>query len=279
MAKIGAVPQTQGRPVCFTLDLEEDYGGMLPDYRYECTDSFPEVVAHFERWKAPLSVFVAGNLLRNRPAVISPYPMLDLHSHGDGHAPHAQARRRQTREANIRNGLTTFREFFGRASVGYRAPFGFLEPSDFAVLQESGVRFDGSLFPGWHISGFHPFRTSRPYPVPGQELWEIPITAVPFLRIPCSFSYVKLIGVKVFLALLRWKPADCPIVFDFHLHDLVSTRATETFSPFWKRIYGSATLVASLRMLEEIASGLQAQGGRFISLSRLYAELMGARHA
>jgi peptidoglycan/xylan/chitin deacetylase (PgdA/CDA1 family) len=258
---------------CLTLDLEEDNGGISKNVTYESLEIFPELVGRLAEAGAPLTIFVAGNFLENQGERLRPFLSQEFHSHGYWHPPLGEANNPGVRRENIRKGIAAFKTYCGRDSVGYRAPYGYLEASDFELLAEQGVRFDASFFPGVHVSGFHFFRSDRPFVDRKTGIVEIPMSAFPLLRFPYSFSYLNLVGRRFFQWPLRRGWARSPFVFDFHLHDLESSLGGENLSFVWKLIYRQKNFSDSWEKMRELIQSFQDAGGTFTTLGQLHNDM------
>jgi len=258
------------RLAAITLDLEEDHAGFYDILSYEATASLPEMVGWFEKNRIPLSIFVAGNFIERNSQILEGLSSPEFHSHGYWHPPLDRMWQTEVRQRNIRDGIAAFESFFKRKPAGYRAGCGAIKEEDFALLKESGVEFDSSFFTGIHVSGIHLFRSSRPrwYSPPG--FVEIPISAHPLFRFPLSLSYMKLIGPALFSFPQQIGWGLHPLVFDFHLHDLVETSKTKALSPFWKWVYERG---AAGKVMLDWISMVRDQGVEFVSMNQLNARL------
>ncbi len=253
-----------------SLDLEEDHAGLTPELRYEAVARLPELVSWFAQQQIPLTIFVAGNFLEKQGRVLEGLTYPEFHSHGYWHPPHQTMWRDEIRHHNIRQGLAAFESFFKRKTQGYRAGCGILKESDFSILVESGVKFDSSFFTGINVSGFHLFRSDCPRWYKSLSFLEIPISRHVLAQVPVSMAYMKLMGSSLFSLPQRFDIGLRPLVFNFHLHDLVETSSVRSFSPFWRWIYsrGDAQM-----LLQEWLFKLKESGLRFVSMNQLYETL------
>jgi peptidoglycan/xylan/chitin deacetylase (PgdA/CDA1 family) len=260
----------------FTLDLEEDHAGLSGGIAYDALPVLEEIVPSLREAGAPLSVFVAGNFLERSGRSPSSLPPADYHSHAYSHLTRKLLGQRPLRRDNILRGLAAFEDFFGRRSLGYRAPCGVLDEMDLSLLAREGVRFDSSYFPGVHVGGLHPERSVRPHRFPDCGLVEIPVSRHPFLPCPFSLSYMNLLGEGLFLGTAKGRAWPRPLVFNFHLHDLVETSTGKGLPLLWRMIYhrrpspGKAGTV-----LGEFAESLKRRGYRLVSMEEIFNRLAG----
>jgi peptidoglycan/xylan/chitin deacetylase (PgdA/CDA1 family) len=257
-----------GRWAVLSLDLEEDHAGLTRDLEYQALEALPLLVQKLAEQNVPLTVFVAGNFLEKKGSVLRGISSVEFYSHGYCHPPLAEARQHDVRQRFLKKGLEVFEDFFQKPPLGYRAPYGIIDVSDLELLARSGVRFDSSFFPGPHVSGFHLGRGAKPLFYPELDLMEFPVAPHPLFRLPFGLSYAKLLGGRLFYGAGRLGPPPNPLIFDFHLHDLVPTAAAQSLSVPWKWIYASSR-ASYWELLDGFLNFARGRGYVFISMGEL----------
>lgn len=122
---------------------------------------------------------------------------------------------------------TLFEQSFGLKAVGYKSPAYGIAPAILAHLEEQGYRYDSSVFPNtfgpvvkaaqqyWlrYRKGKSEFGDLRAACAPHRPYWpsrddlysrgtmklvELPVSAMPMLRLPFHFSFVNVGGLKLY---------------------------------------------------------------------------------
>lgn len=148
---------------------------------------------------------------------------------------------------NIAESSEALAEFLGKPVAGFRAPGYDMDSEGLSLLEEHGYLYDSSVFPTsvtvllsvyqrllagrsqtsypWLNQLFAPCGPYRPastslYRGGGRRILEIPVTVLPGLRLPLSFSYGAILGAwylrgGLWLAIRSGRPVN----FLFHLLD------------------------------------------------------------
>jgi polysaccharide deacetylase family protein (PEP-CTERM system associated) len=164
--------------VAFIADLLEDHG---------CRGTF----------------FVLGEVAEQRPELIA-----DLASRGHEIASHGYSKahpdlRTMDREA-VSEEVVPAREILedvtGQEIVGYRAPAFAMDEDVLSVVRDAGHEYDSSLVPSRRIPGFYGTADAPRHPFPAEEWYgvdgitEFPVTVAPYVRLPLSGAWLRLLG-------------------------------------------------------------------------------------
>lgn len=270
------------RIACLTLDFEQDYGDLLEEPSHEGLEHVPELVNFFKEKGIPLTCFVQGSLLETHPAQIKQLSALDvefeLHSYS-----HPSPKESNT-EFEIKRGKEAYKRFFGKEPIGYRAPLGVINGSDYEILASHRFKFDSSIFPSIRPDTFNNSRKpTKPYFLDNLRVVEFPLTVFSsIIRIPVALSYIKLFG-KSYFYLLEIFPLPNLIIFCFHLHDLFQLSSsrriplekyTLIYKRIFKRIYQGGK--EGLPVLSKLVAILQRKRYTFSKLTDVYE--MISRH-
>lgn len=256
-----------------TLDLECDYGTAIEDNAYEALGGVRELAALLERFDVPLSCFLQTEVLDVAPEAVAELERCDstveFHAHSHTHP------RRDTADVpfEVDESVGRIRDRFGTSPVGFRFPDGWIDPSDYEVLGDHGVDFSSSVFPSLRPGRFNNLQQSRrPFYCRSSDVLELPFSVLSkYLPVPVSLSYLKLLGTP-FSRLLYSTPPET-IVFDFHMHDLV-TPSTFDRLPFQYRAIYSRNKHMGFGILAEFISTLQALGYSFVPINEVYEEVI-----
>ena len=266
------------RLACFTLDFERDFGRRLGDY--EAFDLLTNDSA-FARLKAicqgggvKITAFIVGQLLDEHPEMIERLSELDvefeLHSYSHRSDPPINP------PSEIERAVAAYHRYFGRSPQGYRAPYGRITDGEVRMLYEQGFRYDSSIFPSYRLGMYNNLRQPMtPYYHKHVPLLEIPVSAVPFVRLPVSLSYIKLLGWGAYRMLFDAFGLPRILVFSFHLHDLFAemSYACLHWSDRWRWMRNRSR---GFGILECFINYLRERGYEFVFLSRV-AEIVTAR--
>jgi peptidoglycan/xylan/chitin deacetylase (PgdA/CDA1 family) len=249
---------------CLTLDLEPDHAGraafMYEAWRKDRLDQMMDVLAEF---RAPLSAFVVGRSLEQKPEEISHLRARGVEFHLHSYS-HNLAEPDSARELD--EGMRVFQAAFGERPAGYRAPEGRISEEGLSRLAERGFLFDSSVFPAaWP----HPRYLGYPrtaYRAKPSNLLEIPIATAGRLRFLVTLSFIKLLGFPLYRRLIRRGSVPEPLIFDMHLHDLFVLPAFEQLPTFLKVAY-SRNRAEGFTLLRATLSLLRDAGYRFETMT------------
>ena len=265
-------PTTDRRKTaCITLDLESDWFVDEPGRTYLTVEFLPEYIELIRELGVPVTVFVVGRLLEERPDVVERLRTeldAEFHLHSYEHDPEMPRGFR----TDLRQGIEAFEAFFGCRPQGYRAPLGKLTASQLTTLDREGFAFDSSIFPSYRPRTYNNLTAPvEPYrPDNTEQLVELPVGVVPYFRIPTAQSYLKL-GGQPYLRLLDLVKLPDPLVFVSHLHDFFETEAIDSRSQPMKAIQ-QRNLQQSTTLFAALVDRLTRLGYRFRTVRDAYNE-------
>jgi len=263
--------QHHSKTACITLDLESDWFVDKPGRTYLTVENLDTYIELIQSVDVPVSVFVVGRLLEERPDVVERLNAAldaEFHLHSYAHDPEMSNGFR----SDLREGIAAFESFFGRRPRGYRAPLGKISAQQITTLDSEGFAFDSSIFPSYRPGAYNNLDApTTPYrPANTDELVEFPVGVIPYLRVPTAQSYLKL-GGRSYLRLLDLLAPPEPLVFVSHLHDFFETPANEYRSQPMKAIQ-QRNIDESATLFEEFIERLRAMGYEFRTIETLYSE-------
>ena len=261
------------RVVCFSLDLEPDFGG-----RTGTTEVFGDR-KNFERWAevvrrydVRLTTFVVGSLL-DRPSSEVDHiveRLADLGAEFELHAYTHDVTGRADQCEEIRLGKEAFRRRFGRDPLAYRATQGRISAGDLTTLGAEGFTYDSSIFPSLRPGVFNNLRfPAGPSYLAGPEIVELPVAVVPHLRLPVTLSYVKLLGLNVYRVVFRLFGLPPVLVFNFHLHDLFPVPAFDLL-PATHKLKWLFRRHRGVELFESCVKEILARGYQPLYMSELF---------
>jgi len=261
-----------------TLDLETAAPHVEPK---ECpllhdTELVAQLGEILHRHEAKLTAFVVGRVLDDAPDVVERVsaqldPEFELHSYSHNVAdPDSPAEIQRARDA--------YAAYFRREPMGYRAPWGRISREGIARLAEMGFRYDSSIFPSFRPGVFNNLRLpNRPFRYgngAGGSLVELPLAAVPTVRLVIGMSYLKFFGLGFYRALFSVFGMPNPLVFGMHLHDfrLHPEALAGADLPRWVKAYHGANVTKALDIFEAFLGYLRRRGYSFVHMSEAYEQ-------
>jgi hypothetical protein len=261
--------------IYFTLDLEHDYAGPAPYETYE-TLSNSILRARLEEivytYQLRLTVFATGRILDRYPEYVEFFQKLgaEIELHGYDHT---WVNPDLVRD--VEKGVKAYRSYFGRTPRGYRSQGGILSPNLIRALVAAGVLYDSSLIPSFRLGVYNNLHTqTQPHFYYNQPLLELPVAVIPRLRLPVLASYIRLLGLQTYRLLFKLFGRPSPLVFLFHLVDLVPVSIRKNLSPFLRSAYAIREH-QGLTYFEKTIRYFRSYGYRpdyMSSLSREYAQ-------
>ncbi|KKW39275.1 hypothetical protein A2454_02805 [Candidatus Peribacteria bacterium RIFOXYC2_FULL_55_14] len=266
---IDAFPRT----AVLTCDIEPDYGARTGTAALlEEEQPLNDVLAFCAAQKLPLSCFVVTSLLQGNKGGICVLRAANLDVHAHSHTHNTQQYRVSSAE-EMQKAQDVFSAFFGRPSLGYRAPQGVLYPGDIQALSGAGYAFDSSVFPS-RRRGLFDYRAlpTEPWMWRGGVL-ELPFAALAHSRRRVTVSMLKLRGRRFWQRQLR-EPAHWPHVFviDSHLHDFFTPGNFHHLPLAYRLAYGRRK-EQGFALLSWLVELLKGQGYRFVDMTSLCREL------
>ena len=105
----------------------------------------------------------------------------------------------------------------------------------------------------------------RDYP-----LMELPISTIPKIRFPISFSYIMLTGWSIYEWLFQKYGLPKIIIFNFHLHDIFKSEAYNNLSAYWRGLYKIIYKREPWKILKKFLQVLDQEGYTFMQMEKLY---------
>ena len=257
---------------CITLDLENNWKFESPDLQYLVFEHLDEYVELLDRLDVPLTVFVVGEVLEDRPDVARRLDAeldAEFHLHSYQHDMDNQV----SLENEIREGVRAFESVLGRAPDGYRAPRFIVDEGDLATLSDAGFAFDSSICPSYRPGVYNNLDLpTRPYyPNEAPDLLELPVSVHPWLRAPFEQSYLRLFG-RPYLEFLKRSPLPDLLVVNTHLHDYFHTAAHDHLGPI-RQVAFKRNIDDSVATFERFVDHLRDRGYRFRKLGDVSREI------
>lgn len=205
--------------ICYTLDLEKDYGRIN---EYSSTKNLDMFLGLLKKYHLKLTVFVTGQIIKERPDLIKRIQEsidceFNLHSYSH------EINRELTIQERIDDMIKAkkvYRDYFHKNPIGYRAPQGLISRRELDVLSREIFLYDSSLIPTYRPGLFNNLGEGDNFFYHENGLLEIPISRIPKTSIPFSLSYFQFLGWFLIKFLIRNFKKKSVLVFNLHLHNL-----------------------------------------------------------
>jgi hypothetical protein len=260
---------------CITMDVEPDIHSLAPVIDLFGDRKELELFGRiFNERSLPITAFVVTRLLEEAPHLIhtamKSLPIrFEVHSHS-----HRQDEPDSDRELDAAVGA--FERFFGRAPRGYRAPNGLISPAGLGRLSDRGFIYDSSVFPSYRFDEYSYNNLSSPiqpfiFKTP-REILEIPLGVIKGIRLVLCLSYIKLLGLSFYKALITLFGLPELVVFLCHPYDFTVTSSLHRIRG-WKRYAHARNANMAMPLFLSFVEMLQKQGYQFIYIDELIEKL------
>lgn len=261
--------------ICYTLDLEHDYAGITQNELYETLergdllDRFAEIVQRFD---IKLTIFITGRFLVSQRQWLEFFENLgaEFEMHGHNHVMFSPDFKNE-----VNKGLEMYQNVFGHKPKGYRSPGGVVDHHLYQLLVNEGIQYDSSLIPSYRIGTYNNINKS-PYPhkLHPFDLFELPIGVIPKVRLMVSASYIKLLGFPFYKLLFKIFGVTSPLVYLFHLVDIIPVNGRSQLSRFYRFAYGIREK-RGMDIFESTVSWFKSRGYQSIYMSTLHEKYSG----
>jgi hypothetical protein len=206
------------KTICFTIDVEPDFGNLLPKNKYYGKNHLSILKRIVEQYDIKITAFVTGKTLEDNPDIIDSLRSMraEIEQHSYFHLSSCDSKIN-----DIAQGIEAHKRLLGTLPTGYRAPKGIINKQELLYLEKRGIKFDSSIFPTVFPGRFNRLCfPTEPFNVEGSNIVEMPFATVPNVRIPISLSFMQLLGLKMFQYLFRVFGLPNLIVYDSHTFEL-----------------------------------------------------------
>lgn len=261
------------KSVCFTLDVEPDFAGLLDEDVYLGKKDLSELSRLIKLYNIKVTAFVTGKTLEDNPDMVD--LLRNLEAEVEQHS-YSHPVNHESKVEDIKKGLEVHERVIGKLPLGYRAPRGIISKNEVLYLNSRGIKYDASIFPT-----FFPRRFNRlsfpmyPFKIKGTELIEIPFSVVPIIRIPISLSYMQLLGYESFKFFFKLFGLPKILIYDFHTYELGKVSSYNLLRRFPKlgyyraqRRYRNPSIVLEKFIKFILSSGYQSK-----YMSDIYQEI------
>ena len=209
------------REVAITIDVESDWGGRASDC-YGIEYGLPYILDVLESLKIKATFFISGVVVAKHKDIICRISESshEIASHSFTHENHSILTKEELIK-NIGKSKQLIEDEIGVKALGFRVPQFRVNKELFDVLFNLDFKYDSST-----IKSIFPTRYSG-LSIPNEPfllkngLFEIPVSAMPYIKIPFGLRWVNVVGFTTFKFLLETFTLPQKMVFYLHPFDVI----------------------------------------------------------
>ena len=260
--------------IAVTVDVESDWGGRAAEC-WGLERGLPYVLELFDSLGIKATFFISG-------VVISRYKEMirrlsgsghEVASHGSTHKAHSLLNKEQLFE-EINRSKQLLEDEIGVEILGFRAPQFRVNKELFDVLFDLHFSYDSSVSRAIVPTRYSSLSVPKAPFLLENGLLEIPVSSIPYIRIPLGLRWINLIGFTTFKLLLEKLGLPQPAVFYLHPFDLIHPSGNPKTSLIVKKWY-SYKAYNTRKTLEQILNHWRAKGGEFVLLKEIFFQSKG----
>lgn len=253
------------KTIAISVDVENDWGGRV-DTSYGIQEGLPFILDTLDEFAIRATFFICGEVVTKNRAMVCRISKSghEIASHGFTHNIDYGRLSEEELSDQIHRSKLLIEEETGTRIVGFRMPKFRVNDCLFHVLADLRFKYDSSV-----VRGILPWRYSNlsiPYePFLKNGILEIPVSTMPYLRVPMGLLWINAVGFNTFRFLMERSKLPHTIVLYIHPFDLIVDKPEGDFGFFVNRWHNykatspKATLVSIVEYFKD-------RNERFVSL-------------
>ena len=229
------------KTVAVTIDVETDWGGRLsvsPGNCHGIEEGIPYLLHLLDELKIKATFFISGEVVMKYADIIHGIVEHghEIASHGFKHNVDYSATSKTEMTDQISKSKKILEDEIGVTPLGFRAPQFQINDDIYDVLHALNFKYDSSM-----VRGFLPTRYNN-WGIPSESfiknnLLEIPISTIPYIRLPLGLLWINAMGFITFRFLSERIKFTDMIVLYLHPFDLIEAKSKKDFGFFINRWY------------------------------------------
>ena len=258
------------KTVAITIDVETDWGGRLSVGPGNCRgieEGIPNLLHLLDELNIKATFFISGEVVSEYADIIHNIAERghEIASHGFKHNVNYSSISKTEVTEQISKTKKILEGEVGVTPLGFRAPQFQINDDIYDVLHALNFKYDSSM-----VRGFLPTRYSN-LAIPSEpfirnNLLEIPISAIPYLRVPMGLQWINAMGFSMFRFLAEKIEFADMIVLYMHPFDLVETKSKQDFGFIINRWYNLRSNKVK-NTLESVLNYWKGGNRKFVVLS------------
>ena len=221
------------KEVAVTIDVETDWGGRLSVAPGNCQgieEGLPYLLHLLDVLKIKATFFISGEVVSEYADIIHDIVEHghEIASHGFKHNVDYSAMSKTEIREQISKSKKILEDEIGVTPIGFRAPQFRVNDDVYDVLHELNFKYDSSIVRGSLPTRYNNLSIpSKPFMK--NTLLEIPISAMPFLKVPMGLLWINAMGLSTFRFLSERIKLANMIVLYLHPFDLIDGKSKKDF--------------------------------------------------
>lgn len=221
------------KTVAVTIDVETDWGGRLstgPGNCHGIEEGIPYLLHLLDELKIKATFFISGEVVSEYADIIRDIAEQghEIASHGYKHNVNYSTMSKMEIKEQISKSKKILEDEIGIIPIGFRAPQFRMSEATYVVLHELNFKYNSSMVRGILPTRYNNLSISSK-PFMKNNLLEIPISAMPYLRVPMGLLWINVIGFSTFRFLSeRIKLANMVVLY-LHPFDLIEAKSKKDF--------------------------------------------------
>jgi len=257
--------------IAVTVDVESDWGGRTDDC-YGLEYGLPYILEILENSGITATFFISG-------AVVSRYKKMirkvaesghEVASHGFTHENLGVLKKARLLE-EVNRSKQLLEDEMGVEVLGFRAPQFRVNKELFDVLFDLHFKYDSSMARAIVPTRYSGLSVPKAPFVLENGLLEIPVSSIPYIRVPLGLRWINMMGFATFKFILDRLALPQPAVFYLHPFDLIHPSGNPKASFMVKRWY-SYKAQNTGNTLRQILGYWKARGDEFVLLKEVFPQ-------
>ena len=233
------------RVIAITIDVETDWGGRLRAGPGNCQgieEGIPYLLSLLAELNIKATFFISGEVIANNKDMICKIKESghEIASHSFKHNMDYGKLSKEELFKQINMSKELIEDEIGVKPLGFRMPQFQISDHLFEVLSDSGFKYDSSM-----VRSIFPSRYSG-LSIPSEPFFkngmlEIPISTIPYIRLPLGLLWINVMGLSTFRFLIERIKIPNTIVLYLHPFDLIGSKSKNDFGFFVNRWYNYKT--------------------------------------
>jgi len=229
------------KEIAITIDVESDWGGRA-DTCHGIQEGLPFILNTLNELDIKATFFISGEIVRNNKDIVSEISESghEIASHSFKHNVDYGELSKEELFDQINMSKELIEDEIGVKPLGFRMPQFRINDHLFDVLSDLGFKYDSSM-----VRGIFPSRYSS-LSIPSEPFFkngilEIPISTMPYIRLPMGLLWINAMGFNMFKFLVERIELPDRIVLYLHPFDLIGSKSKKDFGFFVNRWYNYRT--------------------------------------
>jgi len=256
------------KSIAITIDVESDWGGRSRTYK-GVENCVPIILDLLDELEIKATFFTSGDVVRDNKDIICEVSGLghEIASHGFKHDVDYSRLSKEELFNQIDISKELIESEVGIKPLGFRTPQFRINAHLFEVLSDLGFKYDSSM-----ATGILPSRYSG-LSIPSEPfskkcILEIPVSTMPYTRLPLGLLWITAMGFDVFRFLMKRSKSMSHITLYLHPFDLLQDKPKGDFNFLISSWYNYKAHSAK-NTLQKLIRYWSREGRRFITLKEL----------